>query len=175
MNIKEMIYNEIESAFTRVMTTVIEARPVVEIEVVEDALAGQPRAIQAMKRSKSAPQIGPQIAEVEEEFSRIWAAMFDKAEGEPSEHIVLRHKAVGEAVEVAKFKGGLAQLSETTRKAIEDVDHAARAMAEDARGSAEEVSVRARGVIFGGDLGAAGGGACPTTSSFDLGGHRAHR
>ena len=37
------------------------------------------------------------------------------------------------------------------------------------------VSVRARGVIFGGDLGAAGGGACPTTSSFDLGGHRAHR
>jgi len=38
-----------------------------------------------------------------------------------------------------------------------------------------EVSVRARGVIFGGDLGAAGGGACPTTSSFDLGGHRAHR
>ncbi|WP_231727031.1 hypothetical protein, partial [Sphingomonas sp. CCH18-B1] len=35
-----------------------------------------------------------------------------------------------------------------------------------------EVSVRARGVIFGGDLGAAGGGACPTTSSFDLGGHR---
>ena len=39
----------------------------------------------------------------------------------------------------------------------------------------EQVSVRARGVIFGGDLGAAGGGACPTTSSFDLGGHRAHR
>ncbi|WP_066269024.1 hypothetical protein [Blastomonas sp. CCH3-A3] len=38
-----------------------------------------------------------------------------------------------------------------------------------------KVSVRARGVIFGGDLGAAGGGACPTTSSFDLGGHRAHR
>ena len=40
---------------------------------------------------------------------------------------------------------------------------------------ASKVSVRARGVIFGGDLGAAGGGACPTTSSFDLGGHRAHR
>ena len=91
---------------------------------------------------------------------------------------IFAHTFPPEGVEVRATNAGkpFVFVDEKGRKRIvEDMELAFRHYVEPSEFNAFFVSVRARGVIFGGDLGAAGGGACPTTSSFDLGGHRAHR
>lgn len=132
MNIKQMIYNEIQAAYTKVMTNVIERGQRVPLEVFKDALAGHPHAIAAIKRSHSAPQVAPKIAEVEEEFSRIWTALFEEksvtksATINPDDACGSAGAALGPAVEARGYAGWAGEGPDPRDATVQSLYHQVR-------------------------------------------------